>query len=43
MVIRLRDGRIASWREYFQDGPSSFDDFVRVDGKAWKFTGKDLK
>ena len=43
VVVGLRDGRIASWREYFQDGPSSFDDFTRVEGKAWKFTAKDLE
>jgi hypothetical protein len=32
-----------SWREYFQEGPGAFADFVRVEGKSWKWTGKDLK
>lgn len=43
VVVTLRDGRIASWREYFQEGPASFSDFVGVEGKTWKFTVKDLR
>jgi ketosteroid isomerase-like protein len=43
VVVTLRDGRIASWREYFQEGPGSFAEFVAVEGKAWKWTGKDLE
>jgi ketosteroid isomerase-like protein len=41
-VVQLRDGRIASWREYFEAGPPSFAEFVKVDGKTWKWTVKDL-
>ena len=43
VVVTLRGDRIAVWREYFQEGPSSFADFVGVEGKTWKWTGKDLK
>ena len=42
VVVTLREGRIASWREYFQEGPASFSEFVGVPGKTWKFTAKDL-
>ena len=42
-VVTLREGRISSWREYFEEGPASFADFVKVEGKAWKWTGQDLK
>jgi ketosteroid isomerase-like protein len=37
-VIRLRDGRIASWREYFYEGPAQFAAFVAREGKSWKWT-----
>jgi ketosteroid isomerase-like protein len=43
VVVQLRDGRIASWREYFQEGPGSFADFIRIDGKTWKWTGRELQ
>lgn len=43
VVVQLRDGRIASWREYFESGPASFADFIGVDGKTWKWTVKDLR
>lgn len=43
VVITVRDGRIAVWREYFQQGPAAFSDFVAVEGKTWKWTGDDLK
>jgi hypothetical protein len=42
VVVTLREGRIALWREYFQEGPGSFNDFVSVEGKQWKWTGQDL-
>jgi ketosteroid isomerase-like protein len=42
VVVTLRDGRISSWREYFEGGPASFADFVRIEGKTWKWTAKDL-
>jgi hypothetical protein len=43
VVVTLREGRIAFWREYFQEGPASFNDFVSVEGKKWKWTGQDLQ
>jgi hypothetical protein len=43
VVVTLRGGRIALWREYFQEGPNAFADFVKVEGKTWKWTGKDLR
>lgn len=43
VVVRLRDGRIASWREYFESGPEAFSDFVAEEGKQWKWTGQDLE
>ena len=42
VVVTLRDGRVSLWRVYFQEGPGSFSEFVRVDGKTWKWTVKDL-
>lgn len=38
-VVHVRQGRIVSWREYFQEGPASFEEFVAVEGKRWKWTG----
>jgi hypothetical protein len=43
VVVTLRGGLIASWREYFQEGPGAFSDFVAVEGKKWKWTAKDLQ
>lgn len=43
VVVTLRSGRIASWREYFEEGPASFSEFVAVEGKTWKWTAKDLR
>jgi len=43
VVVTLRGGRISLWREYFQAGPSSFSDFVKVEGKTWKWTVTDLQ
>jgi ketosteroid isomerase-like protein len=43
VVVTLRDGRIASWREYFQQGPASFAEFVAIEGKRWKWTGETLR
>ena len=37
-VIEVREGRIASWREYFIEGPAAFPDFIAQDGKRWKWT-----
>jgi ketosteroid isomerase-like protein len=43
VVLTLREGRIALWREYFQEGPGTFAEFVSVEGKTWKWTAKDLR
>lgn len=34
-VLRLRDGRISSWHEYLQAGPSARETFLSTTGKAW--------
>jgi hypothetical protein len=38
VVVELRDGRIAFWREYQQKGPVSFDRFLDKNEKEWKWT-----
>lgn len=38
VVVEVRGGRIAFWREYFQEGPPAFSAFVALDGKTWKWT-----
>ena len=43
VVLTLRGGRISVWREYFEEGPASFSDFVRVERKTWRWTVKDLQ
>jgi ketosteroid isomerase-like protein len=37
IVVQLRDGRIATWREYQRKGPTSFADFIAVEGKNWQW------
>ena len=37
IVIELRDGLIALWREYVRQGPSDFQTFVALDGKEWQW------
>lgn len=37
-VVEVREGRIASWREYFNEGPAAFPDFIAQEGKSWKWT-----
>ena len=37
VVVELRDGRIAFWREYQRTGPSAFQDFIRTEGKTWQW------
>lgn len=41
--VALSGGRISSWREYFESGPASFDEFVAIEGKTWKWTGDSLQ
>lgn len=38
VIIDVRDGRIARWREYQVKGPADWDDFLAVDGKDWTWT-----
>jgi ketosteroid isomerase-like protein len=37
IVVELRDGRIAFWREYQRTGPSAFPDFIATTGKTWRW------
>ncbi len=37
VIVNIRNGRIASWREYQRKGLSAFEDFVRLDGKKWQW------
>jgi ketosteroid isomerase-like protein len=37
VVVELRDGRIAFWREYQRQGPSAFQDFIALTGKTWQW------
>ena len=37
-IIEVRDGRIASWREYQVKGPADAERFLAVDGKDWTWT-----
>ena len=43
VVVEVREGRIASWREYFVKGPEAFSEFVAEEGKAWRWTARDLE
>jgi SnoaL-like protein len=38
VVVELRDGRIAFWREYQQKGPTSFERFLDTKDKRWRWT-----
>lgn len=38
VVVELRDGRIAFWREYQQKGPTSFEQFLDTKDKRWRWT-----
>jgi ketosteroid isomerase-like protein len=37
VVVELRDGKIAFWREYQRKGPSVFQDFIGIEGKTWQW------
>lgn len=37
VVVEVRNGRIAFWREYQRKGPSAFKDFVGRKGKKWQW------
>jgi ketosteroid isomerase-like protein len=37
VVVEVRDGKIAVWREYQRKGPSVFQDFIGTEGKTWQW------
>jgi hypothetical protein len=37
IIVELRDGLIAHWREYVQNGSAHFAEFITPDGKAWQW------
>jgi ketosteroid isomerase-like protein len=37
-VVEIRDGRIASWREYQRKGTPDFEAFISPEGKTWQWT-----
>ena len=37
VVITVKDGKIAEWREYFIAGPLDFKEFSSTEGKEWKW------
>ncbi|MDX1449643.1 MAG: nuclear transport factor 2 family protein [Acidimicrobiia bacterium] len=36
-VVEVRDGRIATWREYHVKGPADWDRFRSTEGKEWQW------
>ena len=36
-VIRIEDGLIATWHEYLQRGPASYETFLSTEGKQWQW------
>jgi uncharacterized protein YciI len=40
VVVELRDGKIAFWREYQRKGPMPFEVFAATEGKGWQWTIK---
>jgi uncharacterized protein YciI len=40
VVVELRDGKIALWREYQRKGPMPFEAFASAEGKDWQWTIK---
>jgi SnoaL-like domain len=40
VVVELRGGKIAFWREYQRKGPMPFEAFAAADGKGWQWTIK---
>jgi len=37
VVVSLKGGKIKSWREYFIEGPLSFQEFISTENKKWKW------
>jgi ketosteroid isomerase-like protein len=37
VVVEIREGKIAFWREYQRKGPSAFSEFIAAEGKTWQW------
>ncbi len=37
VVVELKNGKIAFWREYQQKGPTDFNDFLSTENKEWEW------
>jgi ketosteroid isomerase-like protein len=37
VVVALRDGLIARWREYQRKGPAAFEEFIGITNKTWQW------
>ncbi|MEM7297997.1 MAG: nuclear transport factor 2 family protein [Bacteroidota bacterium] len=37
IVVRLENGKIKHWREYFTKGPANFDQFIKTENKDWRW------
>lgn len=37
IIVELRDGLIAFWREYVQKGSADFQQFIATEGKTWQW------
>jgi hypothetical protein len=42
VIVELRDGLIAHWREYQRAGPPGFAEFIAIEGKSWHSTAAGL-
>jgi hypothetical protein len=42
VVVDIKNDKITFWREYDVAGNLSYEDFLKIDGKDFQFTGKDL-
>lgn len=41
-LVDMEDGKIKMWREYDVPGNLSYEEFLKIEGKDFQFTGKDL-
>ncbi len=41
-IVELENGKIKHWREYDTTGDLSYEDFIKIDGKTFAFTIKEL-
>ncbi len=42
VVVELKEGKIAVWREYQWEGNLTYEEFLSTENKNWQWTGKDL-